>query len=119
MRIFIKVSRPLTSSVVYTNQGENQMTSSWTEVFNVEVDGRPIKGEVYIEGEYKISTTQKNDYEGKIFGDESSKVFMPPSETGILIEIEAETLEELNKNLIAYGEFSEEDAKVIIEKFNI
>lgn len=95
------------------------MASSWTQVFDIEVDRRPVKGEVYIEGDYKISTTQKNDYEGNVFEDESSKVFMPPHAAGTPIEIEAETLEELKENLITDGEFSDEDAEVIIAKFSI
>lgn len=95
------------------------MVSSWTQVFDIEVDGRPVKGEVYIEGDYKISTTQKNDYGGAVFGDESSKGFMPPSAAGTPIEIEAETLEELKENLITDGEFSDVDAEMIVAKFSI
>lgn len=95
------------------------MTSSWKQVFEVEVDGRPVKGDIYIDGDYKISTTQKNDFEGKVFGDESSVVLLPPSAAGTPIKIEAETLEELKKNLITDGDFSCEDAEIIISKFNI
>ena len=94
------------------------MVSSWKKVFEFEVDGRLVKGEVYIEGDYKISTTQKSDYEGEVFGDESSKVLMSPSAAGTPIEIEAETLEELKENLITDGEFSNEDAEAIVAKFN-
>ena len=95
------------------------MANSWTQVFEVEVDGRPVKGEVYTEGDYKISTTQKNDYEGVVFGDDSSKGFIPPSAAGTPIEIEAESLEELKENLITDGEFSNEDAEAIVAKFSI
>ena len=95
------------------------MASSWKQVFEVEVDGRPVKGEVYIEGGYRIKTTQKSDYDGEGFGDESSKVFMPPSAAGTPIEIEAETPEELKNDLISDGEFSNDDAEAIVAKFSI
>lgn len=94
-----------------------KMADSWEEIFEKEVDGRPVKGEVYDEGGYRVTTTQKSDYEGDVSGDESSTVIISPSAAGTKIKLEGETLEELEKELVEHGEFSDEEAKSIASMF--
>ncbi len=92
------------------------MADSWSQVFEDTVGGRPVKGEIYDEGGYKVTTTQKEDYPGSLSGDESNTIIIPPREAGTPIEIEAETLEELEKDLVTEG-FSKDEAKTIVDKF--
>ena len=93
------------------------MTELWEEKFQTEVAGRSVKGEVYDEGGYKVTTTQKSDHEGKVSGDKSGTVIVPPSASGTSIEIDGETLEELENELVENGEFTREEAKKITSMF--
>jgi hypothetical protein len=94
-----------------------KMADSWTKVFDDTVDERPVTGEVYDEGGYKVRITQKSDYEGNVSKDESGTIIMPPSEGGSVIEIEANSLDELEQDLVNDGEFTAEQARNIAENF--
>ncbi|MBW1779072.1 MAG: hypothetical protein JRJ54_16045 [Deltaproteobacteria bacterium] len=93
------------------------MADLWKKLFETEVGGRPVKGDIYDEGGYKITTKQKSDYEGIISKDEFNTVIIPPADSGTPIEIDAETLDELERELIEHGEFSPEEAKAIVSMF--
>ena len=93
------------------------MVNTWNKVFDYEVGGRTLKGEIFDEGGYKISTTQKCDCEGKVVNDDCGTSIFPPSFVGSKIVIDSDTLENLEKELIEYGEFTAEEAKKIISKF--
>lgn len=93
------------------------MADTWTQVFDDTLDGRSVTGEIYDEGGYKIRTTQKRDDEGSFSTDKSGTIIMPPSEAGTTIEIEAESLDELENNLVNEGEFSAEQASNIVDRF--
>lgn len=94
------------------------MNDTWDTVFEDKVDGRDVRGEVYSEGGYKVSTTQKSDYDGKLSSDEGSLTIIPPSGAGTAIEIHADTLEELERDLVDDGEFSSDETREITKKFN-
>ncbi|MCK2149441.1 hypothetical protein MYE70_10220 [Marinobacter alexandrii] len=94
------------------------MSDTWETVFEAEIDGRNVKGEVYSKGGYKVSTTQKSDYEGHISSDDGSTIIIPPSAAGEPIEIDGESLDELERELVEDGEFSSSEAKKIVGKFN-
>jgi hypothetical protein len=70
-----------------------------------------------MKAEYRVTTTQKSDYEGNVFGDESSTTIIPPSAAGTKIQLDAETIEELEKELIEHGEFTHEEANSIASMF--
>ncbi|MDD2357977.1 MAG: hypothetical protein PHX13_08700 [Thiovulaceae bacterium] len=93
------------------------MGNGWQEVFSTNVDGRNVIGELYEENDYRVKTTQKNDDNGYISENESSKTYMPPRAAGSLITIEGQTLDELKDNLMSEGEFSSDDAQTIVDKF--
>ena len=94
------------------------MSDTWKTVFEAEIDGRNVKGEVFSEGGYKVSTTQKSDFEGQVSNDDAGTTIISPSAAGEPIEIDCETLDELAEDLVEHGEFSSEEAKDIIEKFD-
>lgn len=93
------------------------MADSWTKVFDDTVDERPVTGEIYDDGGYKVRTTQKSDNEGNVSRDESGTIIMPPSEAGSKIEIEADSLDELEQDIVNDGEFTAEQARNIADKF--
>ena len=93
------------------------MTESWTKIFDDLIASRHVTGEIYGEGGYKISTTQKSKDDGSVSGDESSTVVVSPTEAGNPIEFHSETLEELEIDLVSDGEFSTKDAKSIVDRF--
>jgi len=103
--------------VMFLKEEKMKMADSWKEVFEAEVDGRQVKGEVYDEGRYRVTTTQKSDYEGNGSGDESTTVIIPPSAAGTIIQLDCETVEELEKQLVEHGEFTYEEAKNITRRF--
>lgn len=88
------------------------MNNEWKKVFEINIDNRNIVGEIYFEGGYKVSTTQKHDVMIQVEG-----VFPLQISEGENIEIEAETLTELQNELINDSDFSEKQTLVIIEKF--
>jgi hypothetical protein len=90
--------------------------SNWKIIFETEINGRPVKGEVYEEGGFKITTTQKEDFDGSVSGDDGSPVITSPISAGQPIEFNAETLDELKKDLIT-DSFTDEEATEIIDKF--
>jgi hypothetical protein len=87
-----------------------EATMAWKEIFTKDVDGRKVVGSEHDDGGYRVSTTTASDYEGSVSGDESSTVIMPPVAAGSPVSIDGEDLEELRKNLIEEGEFSESAA---------
>ncbi len=93
------------------------MVDFWSKVFDASIGGRSVTGETYNEGGYKVRTTQKSDYEGSVSGDSSSTLIMPPTAAGTSMEIEAESLEELESELISDGEFTQNEANEIVDKF--
>ncbi len=94
------------------------MEDTWEAIFDVVINGRDVKGETYCEGGYRVSTTQKSDYEGYIGGDTGSTIIIPPSQAGTPIDIDAETLEELERTLVEDGEFSPDEAREIVDNFH-
>ena len=92
------------------------MADCWNHVFEDTVGDRPVKGEIYDEGGYKITTTQQKDFPGSVSNDEANTIIIPPTAAGTPIEIEAETLEDLEKDLVTEG-FSKDEAKAIVDKF--
>lgn len=93
------------------------MADSRSKVFEEAIGDREVIGEVYDEGGYKVTTTQKNDDDGSVAVDQTSTVIIPPSSAGTKIEIDAETLRELEADLVEDGEFTPEEAKEIVSKF--
>lgn len=93
------------------------MADSWTTIFDETYSSRSVTGEIYSDGCYKITTTQKTDLDGTVSGDRSSTVIVPPTAAGSAMEITADTLDELKAELVSYGEFSIEEANNIVERF--
>ncbi len=93
------------------------MADSWSKIFEVTIGDRVVIGQTYDEGGYKVTTTQKSDDPGSVSGDQSSTVVIPPSAAGKKIEIDAETLSELEADLVSDGEFTAEEAEQITGKF--
>ncbi|WP_376695905.1 hypothetical protein [Wenzhouxiangella sp. EGI_FJ10305] len=94
------------------------MTENWETVFEIQVDGRDVKGERLSEGGYKVSSTQKDDYPGNVSSEPGSHTIIPPSAAGTPFELDAENLAELEKQLVESKEFSPEQAKQIVETFD-
>ena len=94
------------------------MSDNWKTVFEKEVDGRSVKGTIYSEGGYKVRSTQKDDYPGNYSRDGNSHIFSNPSAAGTPFEVDAETLDELEKELIDCGEFTPDQAKEIVASFD-
>ncbi len=93
------------------------MADSWTRVFHDTIGGRSVTGEIYDDGGYKVTTTQKSDHDGGVSGDKSSTIIISPSAAGTPIEIDADTLKELESKLVTDGDFSKEEAEKIVGKF--
>lgn len=93
------------------------MSDTWSKIFESTTCGRVVIGETYDGHEYKIKTTQKSEDKGNVSGDQSSTVIISPSAAGAAIEIHATTLSELENNLITDAEFTDQEAKEIVEKF--
>ncbi len=94
------------------------MADLWTNVFTDSADGRLVTGETYDEGGYKITTTQKTDNNGEASRNDYGTTIIAPSEAGRPIEIDADSLIELEQKLVSEGEFSKNDAKKIANKFS-
>lgn len=93
------------------------MADSWSKVFKEAIGNREVIGTRYDECGYKVITTQKNDDDGSVAGDQKSTVIIPPSSAGTKIEIDAKTLQELEADLVEEGEFTKEEAEEIVSKF--
>lgn len=68
------------------------------------------------EGDYRVSTTQGEDYPGSVSGDESSTIIIPPSRKGTPIDIDGETLGEISIGLAGEG-FNNKQIEEIVSHF--
>ncbi|MCF7993666.1 MAG: hypothetical protein K9L88_02365 [Chromatiaceae bacterium] len=93
------------------------MPDSWKIVFEENLNGRPVKGEIYDEGGYRVTTTQKSDHEGNVYSDGTSTIISLPTSAGNKNTIDAQNLNDLEKGLIDYCELSREEAIAIIAMF--
>ncbi len=89
----------------------------WTRIFTDTIDNRPVEGMEFSEGGLRVKTTQKDDFDGEAeWVDNSNFIAVPPMPAGTIIEIEADTKEELKRELIN-SDFSPEQAQEICDKF--
>jgi hypothetical protein len=79
------------------------MADTWRAIFKATIEGRPVEGEMYDEGGYRVHTTQNADDPGTVVKDGSSTLIIPPTEKGRRITIEGETLEEVGEGLADEG----------------
>ncbi len=91
---------------------------AWTQIFETEIDGRRVEGFRYEEGDLKVVTVQKTDYFGDVRMDDSSMTIPSPILAGDKIEIHAPNSDELHRELIIDGDFSEADAIKIVTLFD-
>ena len=91
------------------------MTDTWKSIFKGTIENRPVEIEIYDGGGYRVNTTQGADYPGTVQSDGSSTIIIPPTTQGRQISIEAETTDEIRKDLLAEG-FSEAAADEIVSK---
>jgi hypothetical protein len=80
------------------------------------VAGRPVAVKTYVEGGYRVSTTQGADHSGSISVDDTSTMIMAPSSKGRKINIDGESIEEVREQLAIEG-FSDDEATQITEHF--
>lgn len=90
---------------------------TWEEVFKKFVEGREVTGSVSDEGDYKVRTSTKSDYPGNATSDGDQHVISSPVAAGSPVSIDGEDLEDLQRNLVSDGEFSEEAAAEIVKAF--
>jgi hypothetical protein len=86
----------------------------WTKIFKVEIDGRPVTGLKSEDGDFRVSTVQKSDSEPKVFGDDASIGILDPMPAGRPIDIDAATIDDLRRDLVDDGEFSEDQVREIV-----
>jgi phosphatidate phosphatase APP1 len=98
--------------------GSQEWAMAWKDIFTKEVEGRKVTGTKSDEGDYRVTTTTASDYEGNVTVDDSSTVVMPPVAAGSKVSIDGEDLDDLRKNLVADGEFSEAGADEIVAGFS-
>lgn len=91
------------------------MSDDMEVLFEGEIEGRAVTLEKYIEGWYKVKTTQKTTETSTGLVDENSYVGGFVISEGDNIDIEAESIDELYSNLLEF-EFTEEAAKFIVSK---
>ena len=92
------------------------MFGSWTTHHTGEIGGRQVQIKTYSDGGYCVSTTLGKDYDGEVYGDDSSTVIMPPRSKGEPIDIDAETIDELCAELAEEG-FDQASIDEIVSHF--
>ncbi len=95
------------------------MTPHWTTVYEGHIGDRLVKVMNYSEGGLKVLTTQPCDEPGFVEADGDSTLIFPPYWADQEIEVEGETPQELETNLIQQGYFSREEAKQVISLANL
>lgn len=93
------------------------MPNGWKIIFKIKIGDRVVTGEVYQDGELKVSTTLLNDSEGSFVrvGAETGEI--SPRTSGSEIEYEADNIEKLQAILLKESDFTEEEIKLIIQEF--
>ncbi len=94
------------------------MDGTWTTHFDGTIEQRPVVIQTYSEGGYLVKTTQGEDYDGEVFGDESNTVIVPPSPKGTPIDIDEETVDMVRHQLAVEG-FSDEAIALIASYFPV
>ena len=92
------------------------MKEEWKEIFSIKVDNRKVRGLQYNKEDYKVITTQKEDYDGKILDTDNGVAFVQPSSAGREIHAEGSTLKDLETELILC-DFTKNEAEKICKKF--
>lgn len=89
------------------------MNQDWKRTFTGSIGGRPVETEVYVDGGYRVRTTQGADSPGTVDGEPGSLTVIPPTEKGTTVEIDGDTLDEVRDQLIEEG-FTEAEAIEIV-----
>jgi hypothetical protein len=92
------------------------MPGTWTTHHKGTIGGRPVEVKTYSEGGYRVTTTQADNYDGHVGGDDSSVVIIPPSPKGTPINLEGETLDEIRRELASEG-FDKKQIEEIVGHF--
>lgn len=92
------------------------MTDEWTTHFEGTVAGRPVAVKTYVEGDYRVSTTQGADDDGSASSDKASISIMPPTSKVRKIDLDGESIDEVRAQLVIVG-FSDSDAGQIVSHF--
>jgi hypothetical protein len=79
------------------------MFGTWTTHHSGTVEDRDVTIQTHSDGGYRVKTTQGEDYDGDVSGDESSTVIIPPSPKGTPLDIDGKTLDEVRKQLSQEG----------------
>lgn len=94
------------------------MPNLWRQVFKIKIGDRVVIGEIHQDGGFRVKTTTLKDEEGSAgWETESDFVAIIPKIAGSPIEYEAESLEELQQDLLKEGDFTEDEINTIIQEF--
>lgn len=92
------------------------MSDTWTTHHSGTVGGRPYEAKTYSEGGYRVSTTTATDYEGHVEQDDSQTLIIPPVAAGSPVDIDGETIEDVEQGLKDEG-FASDEIKEIVGHF--
>lgn len=93
------------------------MENDWEIIFDGFVQGRPVKIERHLEGDYKATTTSANDYPGNVVEGDSQTAIFPPAGSGDEICLESGSLQEICNWFLEEG-FFEADVQRIRNDLN-